>query len=45
MKAAAKRGNPNFSHFGIEANLIEELETLFQNLRRKRQGADAPLRP
>ena len=26
MKAAAKRGNPNFSHFGIEANLIEELE-------------------
>jgi phosphoribulokinase len=30
MKAAAKRGNPNFSHFGIEANLIEELETLFR---------------
>jgi phosphoribulokinase len=30
MKAAEKRGNPNFSHFGIEANLIEELETLFR---------------
>lgn len=30
MKAAAKRGNHNFSHFGIEANLIEELETLFR---------------
>ena len=28
MQSAAKRGNPNFSHFGIEANLIEELETL-----------------
>lgn len=31
MKAAAKRGNHNFSHFGIEANLIEELETLFRS--------------
>jgi phosphoribulokinase len=30
MKAAAKRGNHNFSHFGMEANLIEELETLFR---------------
>jgi phosphoribulokinase len=30
MKDAEKRGNPNFSHFGIEANLIEELETLFK---------------
>lgn len=27
---AAKRGNPNFSHFGVEANLIEELESLFR---------------
>ncbi|MFT3732470.1 MAG: phosphoribulokinase [Hyphomicrobium sp.] len=30
MKAAAKRGNHNFSHFGLEANLIGELETLFR---------------
>lgn len=30
MKAAAKRGNHNFSHFGAEANLLEELEQLFQ---------------
>ncbi len=29
MKAAAKRGNHNFSHFGIEANLFEDLEKLF----------------
>ncbi|MBS0235437.1 MAG: phosphoribulokinase [Proteobacteria bacterium] len=31
MNAAAKRGNHNFSHFGVEANLIEELETLFRS--------------
>jgi phosphoribulokinase len=31
MKTAAKRGNHNFSHFGIEANLIDELETLFRS--------------
>ena len=30
MKAAAKRGNHNFSHFGAEANMLEELEQLFQ---------------
>ncbi|MBS0238488.1 MAG: phosphoribulokinase [Proteobacteria bacterium] len=30
MREAAKRGNHNFSHFGLEANLIEELETLFR---------------
>ena len=29
MKAAATRGNHNFSHFGAEANLLEELEQLF----------------
>ncbi|AGK59437.1 phosphoribulokinase [Hyphomicrobium denitrificans 1NES1] len=29
MRAAAKRGNHNFSHFGAEANLLEELEQLF----------------
>src|SRR5690606_16491126 len=30
MKAAAKRGDPNFSHFGPEANMFDELETLFR---------------
>lgn len=30
MKAAAERGNHNFSHFGAEANLLEELEQLFR---------------
>jgi phosphoribulokinase len=30
MKSAAKRGNPNFSHFGPEANMFDELETLFR---------------
>ncbi|HVO88118.1 MAG TPA: phosphoribulokinase [Casimicrobiaceae bacterium] len=29
MAAAAKRGNPHFSHFGPEANLLPELEALF----------------
>jgi phosphoribulokinase len=29
MKAASRRGNHNFSHFGAEANLLEELEQLF----------------
>ena len=38
MKEAAKRGNPNFSHFGIEANLIEELETLFQTYSESGKG-------
>ncbi|MBN9281835.1 MAG: phosphoribulokinase [Hyphomicrobium denitrificans] len=30
MKAAAERGNHHFSHFGAEANLLEELEQLFR---------------
>ena len=30
MAEAAKCGNVNFSHFGAEANLLEELETLFR---------------
>ncbi len=30
MAEAAAKGNPNFSHFGPEANLLEELETLFR---------------
>lgn len=29
MAEAAKRGNMNFSHFGAEANLLEDLEALF----------------
>ncbi|HET9043461.1 MAG TPA: phosphoribulokinase, partial [Burkholderiales bacterium] len=29
MAEAATTGNPNFSHFGPEANLLEELQTLF----------------
>ncbi|HTO43302.1 MAG TPA: phosphoribulokinase [Burkholderiales bacterium] len=29
MEEAARRGNTHFSHFGPEANLFEELETLF----------------
>ena len=30
MAEAAQKGNHNFSHFGPEANLFEELETLFR---------------
>ncbi|MDA8415520.1 MAG: phosphoribulokinase [Betaproteobacteria bacterium] len=30
MKQREAQGNPNFSHFGPEANLLEELETLFK---------------
>ncbi len=30
MAAAAKKGNPNYSHFGPDANLFEDLETLFK---------------
>jgi phosphoribulokinase len=38
MKAAAKHGNHNFSHFGMEANLIEELETLFRTYSESGKG-------
>jgi phosphoribulokinase len=31
MVAASKKGNPNFSHFGPEANLFEDLEKLFKS--------------
>ncbi|OIQ93443.1 phosphoribulokinase, chromosomal [mine drainage metagenome] len=31
MAEAAEAGNNHFSHFGPEANLLEELETLFRN--------------
>lgn len=30
MAEAAKKGNVNFSHFGPEANLFEDLETMFR---------------
>jgi phosphoribulokinase len=30
MAAAAAEGNPNFSHFGAEANLLAELQELFR---------------
>jgi phosphoribulokinase len=30
MATAAAQGNPNFSHFGADANLFEDLETLFR---------------
>ncbi|MBX9683791.1 MAG: phosphoribulokinase [Hyphomicrobium sp.] len=31
MSEAAHLGNPNFSHFGPEANLLDELESLFRS--------------
>ena len=31
MRASEKRGNKNFSHFGPAANLLDELESLFQS--------------
>ncbi|MBU6468157.1 MAG: phosphoribulokinase [Betaproteobacteria bacterium] len=31
MKAQEEKGNLNFSHFGPEANLLKELETLFKS--------------
>ena len=31
MVAANARGNPNFSHFGPEANLLDDLEALFRS--------------
>ncbi|MHB8353081.1 MAG: phosphoribulokinase [Burkholderiales bacterium] len=31
MKAEEAKGNDNFSHFGPDANLLEELETLFKS--------------
>ncbi len=31
MIAANARGNPNFSHFGPEANLLDDLEALFRS--------------
>ena len=34
----ASRGNPNFSHFGPEANLLEELEATFDRYAQTGQG-------
>ena len=31
MASAMMRGNPNFSHFGAEANLLDELEAAFRS--------------
>jgi phosphoribulokinase len=31
MARAGREGNPHFSHFGVEANLLEELEALFRS--------------
>ena len=42
MKAAAKRGNHNFSHFGMEANLHRGAREALPHVFRERQGADAP---
>jgi phosphoribulokinase len=38
MKQERDAGNNNFSHFGPEANLFEELETLFQRYGEDRSG-------
>jgi phosphoribulokinase len=38
MKQAEIQGNHNFSHFGPEANLLAELETLFRTYGEKGQG-------
>ncbi len=38
MIAAAKKGNQNFSHFGAEANLFDELENLFRTYAGTGQG-------
>ena len=38
MRAAAKRGNMHFSHFGADANLFTEIEKLFQTYAEKGIG-------
>jgi phosphoribulokinase len=38
MLEAAKRGNHNFSHFGMEANLFDELEQLFRTYSERGEG-------
>ncbi|MBP9800384.1 MAG: phosphoribulokinase [Sterolibacterium sp.] len=38
MAAAAAQGNPHFSHFGVEANLLAELEALFVSYGRSGTG-------
>ena len=46
MAEAAAAGNANFSHFGPEANRLEDLEALFRAYgeTRHRQGAQVPAR-
>lgn len=38
MLDAAKRGNHNFSHFGMEANLFDKLEELFRTYGERGEG-------
>jgi phosphoribulokinase len=38
MLEAAARGNPNFSHFGEEANLLDELEAVFRSYSESGKG-------
>ena len=38
MEEAMKKGNSNFSHFGPEANLIDELEAVFREYSEKGSG-------
>ena len=46
MAEATAAGNDHFSHFGPQANLLEELQALFRSVRRvrHRQGAQVPAR-
>ena len=39
MQDAAKRGNVNFSHFGEEANLLDDLEGLFKSYSETGRGS------
>ncbi len=45
MKQSERDGVLNFSHFGPEANLLQELEQLFASYARKRHRQVAPLYP
>lgn len=38
MAEEAARGNPNFSHFGPDANLLEELEAVFASYAERGEG-------
>ncbi len=45
MAEAAAAGNHHFSHFGPEANLLKELETVFSEYGTQRRQPDPPLHP